>query len=167
MPPSKPETPEVEAVEGREAFAAAAAELAGRARRELALLTFDLPDWAYGTPAFCDAVRDLILRAAPRARVRVLIQDVRSVAVQSQRLLPLLRDLSSYTEIRALAEHQRDIRDDCLIADEHQVLERDAPESVAARVHRDAPVRGRAARRRFDSLWDAAEPASALRRLYL
>lgn len=166
MPRNKPERPEPELVEGREAFATTAAQLAGMARRELAVLSFDLPAWAYGTPSFCDAVRGLIL-SHQRARVRVLIHDVPAVATQSHRLLHLLRELSSYTEIRTLAEHQRGYRDDCLIADEHQVLERDTPESLTARVYRDAPVSGRAARRRFDDLWDGSEPASALRRLYL
>lgn len=151
---------------GREAFAAAAAEVARRAQRELALLSFDLPAWAYGTAEFCDAVRDLILRYQ-QARVRVLIHDVHTVASRDNRLLHLLRDLDSYTEIRQLAEHQGDHREDCLIADEHHSLKRDLPEALTATVRYDSPMDGRAAHRDFDKLWDGSEPASKLRRLYL
>lgn len=166
MPRNKQESSEAHIVEGREAFAAAAAETARRARRELALLSFDLPAWAYGTPAFCDAVRDLILRYQ-RARVRVLIHDLPSVVVQDHLLIHLLRDLSSYAEIRKLAPHQGDHREDCLIADEHHTLKRETPDSIAAIVRYDEPLYGRAARRSFDTLWDGSKPASELRRLYL
>jgi hypothetical protein len=166
MPKNRQDTSEAHVVEGREAFAAAAAEVARRARLELALLSFDLPAWAYGTPAFCDAVRDLILRYQ-RARVRVLIHDVYTVTSRDHRLIHLLRDLDSYTEIRKLAEHQGDHREDCLIADEHHLLKRDTPEALTAVVRYDSPLDGRAAYRDFDQLWDGSEPASELRRLHL
>lgn len=166
MPRDKPETSEAHVVEGREAYAAAAAEVARRARMELALLSFDLPVRVYGTAEFCDAVRNLILRYQ-RARIRLLIHDVHSIATRENRLIQLLRDLDSYTEIRKLAEHQGDHREDCLIADEHHLLKRDTPEALTAVVRYDSPLDGRAARRDFDELWDGSEPASELRRLYL
>lgn len=166
MPPNKRKTSEEYVVEGRRAFADAAVEVARRAKRELALLSFDLPAWAYGTRAFCDAIRDLILNHE-RARARVLIHDVPSVAIQDHRLIHLLRDLSSYAEIRALTPEQGDHREDCLIADEHHLLKRDTPDALSAVVRYDAPLDGRAARRDFDELWDGSEPASELRRLYL
>lgn len=166
MPENKPANSEEHVVEGRQAYAAAAAEIAGRARLELALLSFDLPVWAYGTQDFCDAVRDMILRYQ-RARVRVLIHDIASVASRDHRLIHLLRHLSSYAEIRKLSHEQGDHREDCLIADEHHSLKRDNPEALSAIVRYDAPMHGRAARRFFDELWDGSEPASELRRLYL
>lgn len=166
MPENRPANSEESVVEGREAYAAAAAEIAGRARSELALLSFDLPAWAYGTQDFCDAVRDLILNHR-RARVRVLIHDVASVANREHRLIHLLRHLSSYTEIRKLAYDQGDRREDWLIADEHHTLKRNNPEALSAVARYDAPLDGRAARRDFDDLWDGSEPASELRRLYL
>lgn len=166
MPKTKPENSEERAIEGRAAFAAAAVEVAGRAQREIALLSYDLPTWAYGSQAFCTAVRELILNA-PRANVRVLIHDAKTVATRGQPLIELLRQLSSYAEIRVLAEHQRGHQDDCLIADEHHLLERDTPDTPSARAHFDSPLAGRAARRRFDGLWESAEPASELRRLHL
>lgn len=166
MPENRPANSEERVVEGREAYAAAAAEVAGRARRELALLSFDLPVWAYGTQDFCDAVRDLILRYQ-RARVRVLIHDVSSVANRGHRLIHLLRHLSSYTEIRKLSHEQGDHREDYLIADEHHILGRDNPEAPSAIVRYNEPLYGRATRQTFDRLWDGSEPASELRRLYL
>lgn len=166
MPENRPANSEEHVVEGREAFADAAAEVARRARLELSLLSFDLPDWAYGTQPFCDAVRDLILRYQ-RAYVRVLLHDVHSVVLQDNRLIHLLRHLSSYTDIRKLTAEQGDYREDCLIADEHHVLNRDTPDSISAIVRYDAPLYGRSARNFFDDLWNHAEPASELRRLYL
>lgn len=166
MPPTRQERPEPRPVTDRAAYAEAAAEIAGRARRRIDLLSYDLADWAYGTPGFCDAVRDLVLEHQ-RARVRVLVHDVRSVAGQSHRLLPLLRHVSSFTEIRVLAEHHGDNRDESLIADDRHLLERDTPESPTARLCLDMPVRARAARHRFDGLWEAAGPATELRRLYI
>lgn len=166
MPENRPTNSEEHIVEGRKAYAEAAAEIAGRARRELALLSFDLPAWAYGTGEFCDAVRDLILRYQ-RARVRVLIHDVASVANQDHRLIHLLRHLSSFAEIRKLSYEQGDHREDCLIADEHHTLKRDNPEALSAIVRYDTPMWGRESRKFFDELWDGSEPASELRRLYL
>jgi len=166
MPPTRQEKPEPRPVEDRAAYAEAAADIAGRARRRIDLLSYDLADWAYGTTGFCDGVRDQIL-GQQRARVRALVHDVRSVAARDNRLLHLLRHVSSFTEIRVLAEHQGDNRDESLIADERHLLERDTPESPTARLCLDMPVRARAARRRFDGLWDAAAPATELRRLYI
>lgn len=166
MPENRRATSEERVVEGREAFAAEAAGVAARARRELALLSFDLPGWAYDTPDFYDAVRDLIL-GSPKAYVRVLLHDVHSVALRDSRLIHLLRHLSSYTDVRKLTAEQGDHREDCLIADEHHLLRRETPDTTTAIVRYDAPLYGRAARRFFDDLWDRAETASELRRLYL
>lgn len=157
----------VRRLEGTDAFAAAAGEIASRARREIALLSFQLPNEFYGASTFAEAVKRMILDSAGRrARVRVLVQEPRGAAT-GNRLVTLGQELSSFVDFRQPAAEHADWRGEWLIVDERHLLERQAPESLVASCHMDAPPDARAALRRFDEVWEMAEPAAELRRLHL
>lgn len=157
----------VHRLEGTAAFADAAGEIAGRAHREIALLSFQLPDELYGTATFSEAVKRMILDSASRrARVRVLVQEPRDAAT-GNRLVALGQELSSFVEFRQPAAENADWRGEWLIIDGSHLLERRAPESLVATCHIDAPSDARPALRRFNEAWNIAEPVAELRRLHL
>lgn len=153
-------------IEGRAALAEAAVEVASRARREIALLSFELPEAVYGTPEFCDAVKDLVLTAGRHARVRILIQEPRGAAT-GHRLVTLGQHLSTYVAFRQPGIEHRERRGEYLIADERHLLQRQTPDATEAMLQLDAPPEARAALRQFNEIWDSGEPPPDLQRLYL
>lgn len=154
-------------IEGTAAFAAAAGELADRARREIALLSLQLPDEVYGTPAFTDAVKRLILESVSgHASVRVLIQNPGEAAT-GNRLVTLGQEMTSFVAFRQPAAEHAGWQGEWLIIDQAHVLERPTPDHLTATCHTHAPAEASAARRRFDELWAMSEATVELRRLHL
>lgn len=167
MPPSKPTTFEqstARVITGRAQFLDAALALIATARRDIALLSYNLEPRIYNQDAIYTALKDFIL-LSPRSRLRVLLNDL-GPAARGHSVVELGRKLSSFVEFRGLDERQREIRADWLIIDERHVLERRTPTHLEAHLHMDNPPLVRAKRKQFDAWWQAGVPASALKALY-
>ena len=153
-------------LEGSAAFAEAAIGLAEAAVRELCLLSYALDSRCYGGAGFAEAVKRLLL-SSERSRLRILVNQPRD-ALQGgcAHLLQLAHRVPSRAEIRELTEEtQQEWRCERLLADARGLLERRAPESLAAQLWSEAPLEGRRMQKEFDKLWEQSTPASELRRL--
>lgn len=136
--------------------------LAQAARRELAVLSPELGA-GLASPAFAGAVMDLCRRAR-RSRVRVLVQDARSLAQRGHPLLELARRAPSRISLLELSEHPQWSGDTLLIADRSGLLHRlaEAPSSRYAPGDRAAATRELV---RYEQLWNAGTPDPNLRAL--
>ena len=164
MPSSRPDRSEPgESPVAR--LACDAAELAGRARRHLDLYSHELPADVYATEAFCEAVKQLVIGAPRHARVRILVADTRPAA-RGHALVTLGQTLSSAIEFRTPAPDAAPWFAECLIADAASGLtQRERRAMTPPQTLSPPEARKRAGE--FDTRWQAALPASDLRRLYL
>jgi len=154
-------------IEGRAAMAEAALALAGLAKRELMLLTYDFDRRVYGSEAFVDVVKHLVL-ASEQARVKVLINQPRLSMQGSHRLIELGRQISSRIEFRELLEERvLSHRGDWLISDHGGLLERREPDALFARYEPQAVALAHQRARDFELLWDESPVAQELRVLGL
>lgn len=171
MPPSKSSSysPADTAASGRLITGGAdyvhcALDMIASARREIALLSYNLDPRLYNRPDMESALKDFIL-LSPRSSLRILLRD-ESVAARGHRVVDMGQTLTSFVEFRTLGERQQEIQADCLIIDENKILERRTPDSLDARYYSNQPALVRGKRRQFDEWWQAGDPASALRRLH-
>lgn len=168
MPPSKPDSYEAgvaRVVSGRAQFTQTALSLIAAARRDIALLSFNLDPSIYNRDDIYTALKDFIL-LSPRSRMRILLNDA-GPAARGHRVVELGRTLSSFVEFRVLDERQRDVHADWLIIDQKQVLERRTPEHLEAHLYSDDPRFARTKYKQFEKYWQSGVPASALRPLHL
>lgn len=150
-------------VVGRDAAIAAIANVMGRARNELAILSYRFEPTLYGDAGIVEIFSRLALRHE-RVRIRILVNEPDQAMRRAHRLVEFARKLTSRIEFRQLPEDQRGIVEDCVIADSTSVWSRDNPEQLESRVV-DSALEARLQLRRFDPLWDASTPARAFTEL--
>lgn len=153
-------------IEGREAFHEAACKLAQSARLHLAILSNVLEREIYGESDFIQAVQHLATRHR-YAKVRILVHTPEWASRSGHRLIELARRLDSFIEIRQLAEQDKEVLNEVLIADEEQLLLRESPTHLSAQYFPASPGEARAWRHRYDRLWAVAEQVPGFRRLGL
>jgi hypothetical protein len=158
----KPKLP----VSGRAEFREKACELARAARMSLVILSHNLEREVYGESDFADAVRGLAVRHQ-HARIRILVHSPEWASRSGHRLVELMRQLTTFIEIRELAEEDRDIVTELILADEKGVLVRESPQHLEAVYRPDAPQHARQWLHKFEELWQRAQPAQGLRRLHM
>ena len=95
---------------------AAALTMARQSRRTLEILSRKLDPDIYDTIEFVEAVKAFILQNR-RSRVRILVDDAKSLVQQGHRLINLSYSLSSYIEFRIPSEDYKDHTDSLFIAD--------------------------------------------------
>lgn len=145
-------------------FAAAATEVAGLARRSLAIFTPDLEHGVYDTRGFLDATKRLVL-SRTHARIRVLVSEPGRVQRSGNRFLYVGRRLSTFIEFRHLPESLQGRSDAFLIADRSALVYRthtERWEGIAATREPRMAAHYLAA---FDELWQRSENASEIREL--
>lgn len=159
------EQPDFELVTGHAEFAARALALVASARMELALLTQELDERIYCTPAFVEALKNFILQQ-PRSKVRILINKTQRAVSGGSRLVELGRALSSFVEFRELNEERRQgTREEYLIADGRQMVYREAPEDLQAKFYGQSPHLVKLKLKDFSLLWSESTTAQELRNL--
>ena len=147
-------------------LAQVALDLVRRSRRTLAMTSRQLDPVVYDQTEFVEAVRQLALRSQ-HSRIRVIVNDPKSVASRGHRLLELARQLPTFIEIRRFGESHESFNEAWLLADDVGYIRR----SHADRYNGIAVLRDRRTTRellrQFDELWQAALPDAELRRLSL
>ena len=154
-------------LEGRAELAAAMFEAAKLARLEVLILSFEFDRTLYGSEAFVDEIKRVVL-STERAKVRVLINQPRAAMKASHRLVELGRRVPSRIEFRELSEERQITqRSEWLIVDQRQFIERRTPDSLVAYGWRDAALQARAKAREFIELWEESIPSAEFRVLGL
>lgn len=151
-------------LESRAEFRNAAIALARSARLHLNILSHAFEREIYGSPEFVGAVQVLATRHR-MARIRILIHSPEWASRSGHRLVELSRRLSSFIELRALHEQDKQLVNEFLIADEAALVLRERPDDLFSRYLPDSPQEARLWLRRFGSLWNGGEPVQALRQL--
>lgn len=144
----------------------AAQILAEQTQRSIDLFTYDLEAAIFDHQPFLDAVRSLALQS-DQSRVHILLAYNKTVQKQGHRLLELARQLSSSFEIRKTHNDWRDYSETILIADKISF----ARWNHHTRQPGTLTFRDRAGASKlvefFTTVWEASEPDSELRRLYI
>lgn len=139
--------------EGQAGFTEALRQLTPVARLRLAILSPMLPAVSYGDAAVVESLKQFLL-SAPHARLRVLVATPEAAMKQAHRLVELGRQLSSRVEFRQLAEEQRDIDEELVVADEAAWLQRAPRLNLRSNLHLQASLNARLQLRRYDALWE-------------
>lgn len=143
---------------------AAAIEIAGVARRGLAILTPDLEPGVYDHERFLEITKRLVL-AKRFARVRVLISDPQRTIRLGNRLVGLGRRLNTYVEFRNVHEDYREHREAFLLADDVALLYRINHTRWEGIADTYEPAVARRYLSLFEEIWAASETSRELRQL--
>ena len=134
---------------------AAIIDIVGRAQRSLTILTPNLEPEIYEHDDFLVTLKRFVL-AKSFARVRVLITEPERAIKPGNQLVQMGQRLSSYIELRNLAESLRpDVRAYC-IADADSVLYRANYSTGDGMVAQNAPEIAKLYLSEFDELWQAS-----------
>lgn len=143
----------------------AAVALAAQARRSVDIFSRDLDKKIYDDRAFLEALQNLAVKH--HGLIRILVKDSSKAVKYGHRLIPLGQRLTSFIEIRKVAEDFKEYNEAFLIADETGYAHRrhaDRFEGVArfnaAKEVRDFLVY-------FNEVWKSSAPDSDLQRMYL
>lgn len=144
----------------------AALQLVTQARRSLAIFSRDLEPAIYNTADFVTAVQQLALRSR-YSRIRMVVIDPLPAVTDGHRLIELTRRLSSYMEIRRPSEDHAKLAEAFLITDDTGLLYRPLAARYEGFADPDNPFEASTRLRRFDEIWETAEPEPEFRRLGL
>ena len=138
-----------------------------QAHHEVDIQSPHLDSQIYDQGEVLAAIRQLVVNAGRRARVRILVGDCAPMVQRGHRLLELSRQLSSYIEIRELAAEDAIDAAALIVVDRAHYLRWESGAGYRGTGRRHA--RGRAARwhRAFSDCWERAHRPAALRRLHL
>lgn len=129
------------------------------AKRVLSIYTKQLEPRLYEDGVFLDVIKGFLL-ARSYSRVRILLHEPLHQAGNGSRLLTMSRRLTTYMEIRPVAEPLRNRRCSMLIADDKAIVYRPTVaswEGVAG--FNQTPV-ARLHLQEFDQMWLASAPAA-------
>ncbi|MCK8515790.1 hypothetical protein M0534_05550 [Methylonatrum kenyense] len=142
-------------------------ELIAGASRHLDILSPDLDRALFDNSDVADAIRELVVRAGPQARIRILVEDAAGVSHGGHQILGLGHRLTTAMDFRRLAAEDRGDVGNLVIADRNGLLRWDrnkASFAVDGRGDRGAAI---AEGQQFDRRWDHSIDDPELRRLAL
>jgi hypothetical protein len=149
-------------------LAALSAQMAGRVRRRLDIVSRSLEPAVYETKEFLDAVQKLVVTGRGHAHVRILVLDVEALISRGDhRLVMLAMRVSSYMEIRRLGPDQQGFNEAMLIADQVGVIHRMVSDRYEGVANFHDPLRAARLSESFELMWQNAEPDPHFRRLML
>lgn len=157
--------PDSQRLESVEEFRQSAIALLQSAGRSVSLMTYCLDSRVYNSEELCAALREFLL-ANRGTHARILIHSP-DKAMGTTRFVELCRRLSSFVELRVLADHDRDCQEERLIADEKGYLYKAFPDDLYSIYDPEDGQNSRAHLKQFNELWDVAPPASSMRNLML
>lgn len=140
--------------------------LARQCRRRLEIVSRSLDPRVYDSAELAEAVKQLAI-GHRNARIRLLVADPEPLIHDGHRLLDLAGRLPSFIELRVLAVEDRDFNEAFLIADGSGYVHRSQAERYEGTANFNHRSKARELARRFDALWDMAEPDPNLRRMLL
>ena len=120
----------------------------------------------YDTGEIIDRLQTLI-RHNQHARIRLLLRDPRRLITYGHRIIELSRCLSSYIEIRQLAETCHEHIESFSLFDQRGILYRPNAEQFAGWFSFNAPIRVKSETVFFNEAWNISLPCHETRRLYL
>jgi hypothetical protein len=136
---------------------------AASASRMLSIYTQDLEPDVYDQTPFLEIIKSFVL-ARSFAKVRVLLVDPTRVMTDTNRFIAMGRRLSSYIDIRYVANHVTQQRSCAyLIADERAIVFRLRADTWDGIADFNNPAVARLHLAEFDSVWNASAPERALR----
>jgi hypothetical protein len=136
---------------------------AASATRMLSIYTQDLEPEVYDQTPFLEIIKSFVL-ARSFAKVRVLLVDPTRVMTDTNRFIAMGRRLSSYIDIRYVANHMPQQRSCAyLIADERAIVYRLRADTWDGIADFNNPAVARLHLGEFDAVWNASAPEHALR----
>jgi len=108
-----------------------------------------------------------LIRHNRHARIRLLLRHPRHLVTNGHRIIELSRRLSSYIEIRQLAETFHEHVESFSLFDARGILYRANAEQFEGWFSFNAPVRVKSETDFFNDAWNASQPCNETRRLYL
>jgi hypothetical protein len=144
-------------VETVAAQAAAIDELIGLARQRLQIFDVDLSEGQWQTAARADKLA-AFLRGAPKARIDLIVHDLRWLEAHCPRILRLLKLHSHAITVYRTGSEARSAMDPLLIADGKHFLHRFHIDRPRASFAIEQPQLARPLVMRFEQIWATGEP---------
>ena len=144
----------------------AAIALASQCRNTLVMQSYDLDPLIYDNADFIEAVRQVAVNST-RARIQILIEDSRNIITNGHRLVNLMRQLTSYIEIRKINTDLKTLPDAFLVCDETALIYRRQTQRYEGIANFNDRGRCRPLLADFHDSWEKAVPDPELRRLHI
>jgi hypothetical protein len=132
------------------------------AQRMISIYTPDLEPELYDQSAFLEIIKRFVLSRS-FSKVRVLLVDPTRVMRDSNRFIAMGRRLSSYIDIRYVANHTPQRASAYLIADDRAIVYRLRADTWDGIADFNNPAVARLYLGEFDGVWNASTPDQALR----
>jgi hypothetical protein len=145
----------------RDEIRAAVVELLESARHEFVLVNPALDGGLWNSAALGSALSHLATRHAHN-RIRLVIEDTEHMLAACTRLVELARRLSDQIQIRRLGEVHHGLSEMFAVADRDGCLVQNEVSILDATLDLGAPRIAAPLVRRFNEIWDAAEPVPGL-----
>lgn len=143
-----------------------AAQLAGRVRRTIAILTPDLEAPVYDAQPIIDAVAKLATRSR-FCEVRILVGDSGFAVRHGHRLIETARRFTSTVQMHRPAAQHRNFSEGFMVVDESGYLYKPAANRYEGTAALRDGARCRELLKHFQEIWDASVPDPELRRLHI
>ena len=144
----------------------ACVDVARSAHRQIRIFTHDLEPQNYNQLEFLEAVKHLVLTHRG-AKVQILVMDSDKAVRSGHRLVETMRRLSSFFEVRRVAENFRHHGEAFLLADRSGLVFRSNAERNEGIADTDSPQIVSRYLEFFDEVWVHSEPDPELRRLHV
>ena len=148
-----------------EAQRRAAVALALQARRTVDIFTRDLDKKIYDHKDFLDGLQNLAVNH--RGLIRILVKDSSKAVKYGHRLIPLSQRLSSFIEVRKVADDYKEYNEAFLIADEIGFAHRKHADRFEGVARFNAAKEATSLLIFFNEVWRNSAPDPDLRRIYL
>ncbi|HUN25813.1 MAG TPA: hypothetical protein VMU67_05840 [Steroidobacteraceae bacterium] len=135
---------------------------AASAQRMISIYTPDLEPELYDQSPFLEIIKRFVLSRS-FSKVRVLLVDPGRVMRDSNRFVAMGRRLSSYIDIRYVADHAPQRASAYLIADDRAIVYRLRSDTWDGIADFNNPPVARLYLNEFDAVWSASAPESVLR----
>jgi hypothetical protein len=143
----------------------AAVALTLQARRSVNIFTRDLDKKIYDNRDVLDALQNLAINS--RGLIRILLKDSGQAVKYGHRLISLSQRLTSFIEIRKVAEDFKEYNEAFLVADEIGYAHRKHADRFEGIARFNAAKEAANLLVFFNEVWRHSEPDPNLRRIYL
>jgi hypothetical protein len=142
-----------------------AVALASQARRGIDIFSRDLDKKIYDDRSFLEALQNLAVNH--HGRIRILVKDSSIAVKYGHRLIPLSQRLTSFIEIRKVAEDFKEYNEAFLIADETGYVHRRHADRFEGVARFNAAKEARDLLVYFNEVWRNSASDPDLQRIYL
>ena len=150
---------------GSDAQRRVAVSLTRQARRSVNIYTRDLDKKLYDNREFLDGLQNLAVNN--RGLIRILVKDSDRAVKYGHRLIALSQSLTSFIEIRKVAEDFKEYNEAFLVADEIGYAHRKHADRFEGIAHFNAAKEAVNLMGFFNEVWRHSAPDPNLRRIYL